>query len=1634
MRHAHTNRLRGLLVIAAVVGVLVQLPVIGNAPNVPDAPVHHTPAVVMPATSGVALNLSYAAFSPAAQIRSSLNGVNIRADSVFNNLAFINQTTATYWRYPGGAIAERFNYTTSQIRADSGSTMTAVNNITNFVVMCIQVNCKAILQLPAEINSSTTAAFYVNYVENTLGFKPAYWEVGNEPATWTHFGIAWTSWNGSQNVNTTPFPFAYLVHKYTTAIHAVDASAAVIALGGTGQGSSNNVPWVKQLASFDGGILSAISIHSYVGGAGPGTPTLVSFYGELAGTYSLPNLLPSMRAARNAACGNCTNVSIFVTELGSANNASTYAAAGFLAAFSNAAFMAAEMTQAINFNLSNEDYFAYANSYSGSWVFGVGTATPTYYMFKDVFSLLGPTAYKATVTGPDHHTVYSAGAYSATTCTSSILLVNLNISTPYAITLTSTGFPTTGTGRTFTWNGATAEPTATPWTSISGVVLQPQTITVVTESGCGNGGQGVLTTAWNIVCQSGTGAGACIPNPIRASKVGGVWDPIDNFTILFGGTTNGANAINQTWVWNNSGWTQYTFTTTPTTRANFTMVWDGTDHYVMAFAGYTGSTYRNDTWTFVNNTWTNTVPNSGGVSCTHPSVTHCPSIRAGYQMVYVPVHGGFGGYVLVFGGNAGGTKFYSDTWKYVGGIWTNLTGSVGTPPAGRSEAGIAYDTIDNYVVMFGGLTKTGIVNDTWEFDPVTAKWINLYTNATTAFHSGPTARMSPAMAMDTTDGAVFLYSGASGNYHNTTSEKAYGTKDTWYFFAGNWTNDTKNINPLTSKNGGQVPVPVFGAVFTDQPLYHYVLLEGGKGQGGLLNGTAKLGTLMRVTLAENLGEIYKGQTVKIWANATNGTKPYTYNWSLPSGCVGTNVGALVCIPNGTGFVSISVVVTDLTGNAATAGPIVLWIDSVSSQSVTLSLGGGVPVNPPSTFWALDYRCPVANQPTCIAFIKQTPAHWFRVAGSMEGYNATSGVEYSRFGGVTTVNWNWTAIIAFCAQITPCNTVAAVPTQNNDTGLAVADVKYVTVNYSYQPTRWSLGNEPEGWVHFNQGFSASAYPQPYTFLHAANGYQLGIVENRIAQAIQAYDPGLQLVAIQADGGCSNNQGFMTQTAIYTVHDGNPVISCHSYPGSSGPRGTDVMSPTYYNLLTNVHLTQTVQKMLVNKAVIGAACVGCSAIPIWVTEMSVASQGGLYQPYLQTWANAAFYAAQLPQFMSANVSQMEMFDMGCGTQFALLTTTCGATPLSEEYRYIFNHVRMSQALNVTATTSMANVFAFEGKNASGSSLYLSNANTSVSAQFDTPSFFDKSHGVTVYSGSPNIGWQTLNYSAGHLPTVWTVPPLGVILINSGSGTGPVSGAPPAPLQARICGSGPTNLSVCWTNPAGISVTGSSVQVFTGTSCNGLPVQTITNTGSSWQNNVTALTNGQSYCVVVSLSNGTASSGTSNPTVGAPGAPYGLYAIRATDSSIAVGWGNPSGVTVTNNTVYVGRFCGVWTQTFNTHGPVTAYNVTGLGQGTTYCFATQAWTTSASNKSAGFIASTTGIGPTQTNPGPFPIVQPTTPGPTAVAGCSTVPLFGCGVTLVAASAFALIGTAFALGFPRLRRSGVTLLMIAVFVGLFL
>jgi hypothetical protein len=386
-----------------------------------------------PLTATGSATVKVGSFSAATSTPGAFWGVNVAASHRFDSAdaKAVAATPVNYIVFPSGVLAEEFNYTSGVITSPNGAHSHALTTTAQFVASCKQISCRAILQLPAEIDKPGIAAYYANYVVHKLGYQPAYWEIGNAPSGWTHFDVPWSEWKTKGGGNITPLPFANLVHAYITAVLKVDPSAQFLALGVGMSIKDYAKAWVTELAKVDGTKLAGISVHSYVEG-GPSHPTDADLLANLNGVYSLPDQITADRSYIKAACSSCS-IGVFVTEI---NAAEVGSYENLLEGYVGTLYLAAETTQALALHVANLDWFAYDSHYQGSWSRHPMHWQMQYYLFSDVLTQLKSSVLPTAISGPS--TLYGIATYDKSGL--ALLLVNVAASSPVSVNIASAGF------------------------------------------------------------------------------------------------------------------------------------------------------------------------------------------------------------------------------------------------------------------------------------------------------------------------------------------------------------------------------------------------------------------------------------------------------------------------------------------------------------------------------------------------------------------------------------------------------------------------------------------------------------------------------------------------------------------------------------------------------------------------------------------------------------------------------------------------------------------------------------------------------------------------------------------------------------------------------------------------------------------------------------------------------------------------------------------------------------------------------------------------------------------------------------------------------------------------------------------
>lgn len=234
--------------------------------------------------------------------------------------------------------------------------------------------------------------------------------------------------------------------------------------------------------------------------------------------------------------------------------------------------------------------------------------------------------------------------------------------------------------------------------------------------------------------------------PVRAQGMM-AYDSRDHYVVLYGGWGPGGVDYNDTWTFSAGQWTDVT-----NTSGSMPYLQEGGMSYdphlgrVVFFGGWEDPggcgcvNWPSDaTWGFSGGSWTQLYPN-------HRARGTASLAPEGTSIVYDAKDG----YLLKFGGWDSSTTG-ATTWNYTRGHWTEMNPS--RSPSWRIDECLVFDSKVGQVIMFGGTSQTtgGSLNDTWKF--VGGTWTQLHPT------SSPPYGFATGAAYDAADGYILLFEG-----------------------------------------------------------------------------------------------------------------------------------------------------------------------------------------------------------------------------------------------------------------------------------------------------------------------------------------------------------------------------------------------------------------------------------------------------------------------------------------------------------------------------------------------------------------------------------------------------------------------------------------------------------------------------------------------------------------------------------------------------------------------------------------------------------------------------------------------------------------------------------------------------------
>ncbi len=391
--------------------------------------------------------------------------------------SYLNSTPVALVRF--GGTGEGYNPTTqiNYLPPSSGSgsyvaTAQQLWNYTWFKAWCLSKtpHCAWLGYLPGEENDTKAAVHFAKWFHSVLGLAPTYWEFGNEPTQWRHFGKNFSTWSTADALQPSAIGYATMVHNYITAVRAVFPNDQFIGLEAS---CACNKQFAAYTAKVDGSLITSLAYHSYPSSSTSST-LLTGFYGLLSSSANISSSSARFRSGVTLYCTTCTNLPV---ELGEYQAGPFSSFSPFSVQFAGAAFFGASVVQAMQSNLTS------LAAYNTNSLYNVTLNTPTYegmFYQRILTNMTMGTDYGVTVSATGIGGVFQVLIQNGSR--ESLLVINTNSTIGLTLHVSSTVFPTGVAGSDWIWTTGSTAPTTKTFTALpKSYSIAPQGILLVTN-------------------------------------------------------------------------------------------------------------------------------------------------------------------------------------------------------------------------------------------------------------------------------------------------------------------------------------------------------------------------------------------------------------------------------------------------------------------------------------------------------------------------------------------------------------------------------------------------------------------------------------------------------------------------------------------------------------------------------------------------------------------------------------------------------------------------------------------------------------------------------------------------------------------------------------------------------------------------------------------------------------------------------------------------------------------------------------------------------------------------------------------------------------------------------------------------
>lgn len=394
---------------------------------------------------------------------------------------YLNSTPIGMIRYGAGADSCNITSETSWSAGVSGgvATPSCPFDIASFAAWCESVGprCQSDVELPGENNDSAEDAYYAQYIVDSLGFQPTFWSIGNEPSSWTHYGIPWTKWKITDHSTPSGKAYAVDLRNAIRAVLEVDPAAQFIGL------QSYWCPdreYTDPVVSMDGGSISALACHVYPS-EGITAPSVEQYFSTLIGPGNITSAYNLLRSHIQGLCATCASLPIQVSEYQGGPFANLAPEDG---EFDGAIWLAASLVQALDAGIPSVQLFELQSGTGCGFCLLNTTYAPDArgLLYTDVLSQLqrGHSVYDVSVASEDTN-LWATLVHNQNTGETQLLFVNANVTSKAVLGLSTKFFDVGQSGSILSWNDSTSSPQTRNYTALpSEVTVPPLSLVLVT--------------------------------------------------------------------------------------------------------------------------------------------------------------------------------------------------------------------------------------------------------------------------------------------------------------------------------------------------------------------------------------------------------------------------------------------------------------------------------------------------------------------------------------------------------------------------------------------------------------------------------------------------------------------------------------------------------------------------------------------------------------------------------------------------------------------------------------------------------------------------------------------------------------------------------------------------------------------------------------------------------------------------------------------------------------------------------------------------------------------------------------------------------------------------------------------------